>query len=156
MTKYNFDNIESPEIYFDSEQICTDKKSINNFINNLSWFTSKVGVNKSNLNYLGVRRSFIAEEKVNIVLTIPNSNDIINDFLDVDKIILSNSKSNITWLNENTMRTWDILKYDTGDYFNFHTDGKSEINHVGTILLLPPKSIFNYSGGELVLLSDNK
>lgn len=156
INKYNFDTIEDLEIYNNSEQIKTDTKSFNKFISELSWSESKVGYGKTNKLHLKTRRSYSAKEKLNFIINTSDSNDIIDDFLDIDKIILSDSKSNITWLDENTMRSWDVLKYEPGDFFDYHTDGKSEKNHVGTIILLPPKSIFNYSGGELILLCDDK
>ena len=157
MNKYNFDIIENPEIYICSEDLYINTaKSINKFIDNLSWFESKVGFAKSNKSNLNIRRSNIAKEKINIILNTSDSNDIIDEVLGENKIILSGSKSNIMWFEENIMRIWNILKYEKGDFFDYHTDGKSELNHVGTILLLPPKSFFNYTGGELVLLCDDK
>lgn len=94
------------------------------------------------------------EVKVNIILDSYNNN-IINDFIGRNKNFLSCSKSNITWFDENTIRIWDILKFNTNDFFDFQYENQSELNHIGTILIIPPKSIFNYACGDIILACDN-
>ena len=157
MNKYNFAFITNPEISIVSGEIKFDSDILSNLINVLSWDESKVGnnklgINKSNTN---IRSSKIAQEKANVIIETSELNNIIDDILMDEKFTLSNSKSNITWFDENTMREFDIIKYEQGDFFDSHIDGKSEIDHIGTILLLPPKSIFNYIGGELILIIDS-
>lgn len=56
-------------------------------------------------------------------------------------------KSSLSVLEEK----WDLLIYESGGFFSKHTDSKKFDNHYGTILLLPPKSLNNYKGGELIL-----
>lgn len=43
---------------------------------------------------------------------------------------------------------WDILLYETGDFFDWHTDGQSKARHVGTLLLFPP-GLKEFTGGDL-------
>lgn len=47
-----------------------------------------------------------------------------------------------------------LLKYEKGDFFNKHVDGKSCHGHVGTILIYPPKCESDYEGGDLILDND--
>ncbi len=153
VTGYNFDIIDEPEIYFDSIHIPSTKSSLNNFINtNLTWECSTVGNNKRNNSNFLIRKSTIAEQKVQIKLNSSESNDIIDEFMQEEKMVLSENKSNISWENEHKLRKWDIIQYKTGDFFESHVDGKKESNHVGTIIIIPPKSIFDHNGGELVLI----
>jgi hypothetical protein len=49
-----------------------------------------------------------------------------------------------------------MLVYEPGDHFTKHTDGKTSQYHMATLLLLPPKKINNYTGGELVLYDGAK
>ncbi|XWV25505.1 hypothetical protein QJ856_gp0253 [Tupanvirus deep ocean] len=50
---------------------------------------------------------------------------------------------------------WDMLVYNQGDHFVRHTDGKTSERHFVTLILFPPKNIFPYHGGELVLYDGN-
>ncbi|XWV26841.1 hypothetical protein QJ857_gp0209 [Tupanvirus soda lake] len=50
---------------------------------------------------------------------------------------------------------WDMLVYNQGDHFSKHIDGKISERHFATLLLFPPKKIFQYHGGELVLYDGN-
>lgn len=47
--------------------------------------------------------------------------------------------------------SWKLLKYETGGKFKCHVDGVKNERHLGTIILLPPKSLSKFEGGELVL-----
>lgn len=47
------------------------------------------------------------------------------------------------------------MKYEEGGFFKEHQDSKSNKNHIGTILIYPPKELFNYEGGELYLPKEN-
>jgi predicted 2-oxoglutarate/Fe(II)-dependent dioxygenase YbiX len=47
-----------------------------------------------------------------------------------------------------------LLKYDIGDFFARHTDGKASDNHFQTILILPPKEMNQFEGGELIFYTD--
>lgn len=55
-------------------------------------------------------------------------------------------------------RKWDLLKYQEGDFFNRHTDGKdnNQDNHYGTLLLFPPKHFCQYTGGDLLFYQSSK
>lgn len=110
--KYNFYTISRPKIYFDSKQIEPDKKSFGHFISTLTWkkCNNKVGYDKKNTIDISIKCSIIASEKVNIILNTTDSNNIIDEFMDRDKIILQESKSNITWMNDYDMRQWKILQ----------------------------------------------
>lgn len=47
-----------------------------------------------------------------------------------------------------------ILKYNEGDFFSKHTDGKASDVHFQTIVVLPPIDINQFEGGELVFYTD--
>jgi predicted 2-oxoglutarate/Fe(II)-dependent dioxygenase YbiX len=47
-----------------------------------------------------------------------------------------------------------LLKYEIGDFFARHTDGKANSSHFLTIIILPPKEINQYEGGELIFYTD--
>jgi hypothetical protein len=44
-----------------------------------------------------------------------------------------------------------ILKYEKGGMFKAHHDHKTDENHIGTLVLLAPKSLSNYEGGDLII-----
>jgi hypothetical protein len=48
---------------------------------------------------------------------------------------------------------WQMIRYDKGDKFNEHIDGKSTQTHIGSILIFPP-NINNFVGGNLILHYD--
>jgi len=50
---------------------------------------------------------------------------------------------------------FELLKYEEGDFFKPHQDGKKSKNHIGTILIYPHKNYSNYEGGELYLPEKN-
>lgn len=57
--------------------------------------------------------------------------------------------------DDNNEIEWDLIRYKTGDYFKKHTDGKLDVGHFGTVLLIPPKNICPHEGGELVLYNED-
>lgn len=50
-----------------------------------------------------------------------------------------------------TENNWDMMVYDEGDFFAKHTDGRANDTHYCTLLLLPPKKINRYTGGDLII-----
>ena len=56
----------------------------------------------------------------------------------------------------NTENHWDMLVYDKNDFFAKHTDGRISVRHYCTLVLIPPKKLNNYTGGELVLYDGNE
>lgn len=58
---------------------------------------------------------------------------------------------------------YTLLRYNKGDFFVAHKDGKhkddedgdGERRHIGTILVYPPSSFYDYEGGELYLSNDD-
>lgn len=51
---------------------------------------------------------------------------------------------------------WDMLVYESGDFFARHIDGKANNRHYCKLLLFPPKKLMDYEGGELVLYDVTK
>jgi hypothetical protein len=49
------------------------------------------------------------------------------------------------------MRKWKVHKYEKGGFFIPHTDTQINQDHIGTLVLIPPKTYSEYSGGKLVL-----
>ncbi len=47
-----------------------------------------------------------------------------------------------------------ILEYKKGNFFSKHTDGKASDVHFQTIVVLPPRDINQFEGGELVFYTD--
>ena len=101
MDKYNFNTIENPVIYHNQNQSNIDTSSIDEFVNSLSWNNSKIGQNNVNEYNYDIRHSFIATEKVNVILNTLDSNNIIDEFINCNngKLMMDNSKSNITWID---------------------------------------------------------
>jgi len=58
-------------------------------------------------------------------------------------------------IDEECEKYFDLIKYDVGDFFAPHQDGKKYNNHIGTILIYPPKNLYPYEGGELYLPNEN-
>lgn len=52
-------------------------------------------------------------------------------------------------------KNWDMIVYEEGGFFSKHSDSKKSANHMGTILLLPPKHLNDYEGGELIIYDGN-
>lgn len=57
---------------------------------------------------------------------------------------------------DSILYNWKLLKYEEGGKFDEHIDGIKNERHMGTMILLPPKKLSNYKGGELVLFDDDK
>jgi hypothetical protein len=54
---------------------------------------------------------------------------------------------------------WRLTKYDENGHFMEHCDRekkKEDHKHFGTEIFLPPKSQFNYEGGELRIVYDGR
>jgi hypothetical protein len=49
---------------------------------------------------------------------------------------------------------WKMIKYENG-FFKKHTDHQGHPNHSGVDVLLPPKSLSSYKGGELVVYAQD-
>lgn len=56
---------------------------------------------------------------------------------------------------ENFYRKWKVHKYMNDGFFVKHSDTKINENHIGTMVLLPPKLYSEYEGGELILYDIN-
>ncbi len=52
---------------------------------------------------------------------------------------------------DNYRDSWTMIVYETGGFFAKHTDSKSDDIHMATLLLLPPRSVNDYKGGELIV-----
>lgn len=53
-------------------------------------------------------------------------------------------------------RKWDLIGYGPGDLFELHTDGQKHKDHIGTVLLFPPKGKHEFEGGDLILQLKDK
>ena len=51
--------------------------------------------------------------------------------------------------------SWRVLKYKNG-FFKEHVDKQVHPKHCATEILLPPKTLCSYEGGELVIKEDKK
>jgi len=117
-------------------------------LNNLEWENSTVGTSEGNVINTEIRSSKKLPFKISIASSyhkdIYNINNIIKS-----KLFNKNPSflKDILYFDNNL----DLLKYEEGDFFAKHTDGDSEFNHFGTLLILPPKAYSEYEGGELVL-----
>ena len=76
-------------------------------------------------------------------------------YSDIDECVKSSVPEQYKTNSVNISDVWTILKYEKGDFFKKHKDGVSQKEHVSTILAIPPKSICEHSGGELVIYKDD-
>jgi len=141
---YQFE-IQRPDIFIDGKEI-PYYIDFNKIINKIEFIPKKVGNNISGENEINkeVCRSFEAKCDINLIL----ENSIFKkyaEFLEepeTEKYFLRNEYFN-------------LLKYEEGDFFKEHQDSKYIENHIGTILVYPPKKLSNYEGGELYLSKEN-
>jgi len=52
--------------------------------------------------------------------------------------------------------TWQLLRYEPGDFFDTHTDGQMSCDHWCTALLFPPAKHSPFEGGELDFMEYGK
>jgi len=117
-------------------------------LNNLEWVDSTVGTSEGNVINSEIRSSKKLPFKTSITKSHYKDTFKINDIIK-DKLFNKNPS-----FLEDTLyydNNFDLLKYEEGDFFAKHTDGDSELNHFGTLLILPPKEYSTYEGGELIL-----
>ena len=122
-------------------------------LNNLEWEDSTVGTSEGNIINSEIRSSKKLPFKSSITRSYHKDVFKINDIIK-DKIFDKNPS-----FLENTLsydNNFDLLKYEEGDFFAKHTDGDSELNHFGTLLILPPKAYSTYEGGELILYGEEE
>jgi hypothetical protein len=119
---------------------------------------STVGIKKQNVINENMRKSKIISD---IVINLINSeDDEIIKFNESVKLILPEKYSiaeyEIPYSGYSSVNRWDMLVYDKNDFFIKHTDGKLSDRHYATLLLLPPKKINNFTGGDLIIYSINE
>jgi len=120
-------------------------EKINNFD---CWEDSTVGTSEGNVINSEIRSSKKLPFKTSI------TRSYHKDIFKINDIIKDNIFNKNPSFLEDTLyydNNFDLLKYEEGDFFAKHTDGNSELNHFGTLLILPPKAYSNYEGGELIL-----
>lgn len=60
------------------------------------------------------------------------------------------------WNDRGNYKKWTLHKYMKGSKFSKHVDGQSSPHHYGTLLILPPKDLYNFEGGNLIIYDENK
>lgn len=73
--------------------------------------------------------------------------DIFNDSV-LKNIILENTHK--------YKSLWKVLKYTKESFFTLHRDKFDHLNDIATIVIIPPKSVCDYTGGELNLYINSK
>lgn len=136
----------------------------------IQWKKSSIGFKKSNVQDKSIRNSQYATQaypsRMNSFKTSPfnhsgftfeYNNDNFNDIENFYKKYNMSYYDNFIMDNHIIMKTeWKLLKYNVGGKFNCHVDGVQNEKHLGTMILLPPKSLSEYEGGELVLYKDEQ
>lgn len=145
------------EIELDSITLYKNDKNLfeNNklLLDNITWVQSTVGDSKSGENIINtnIRNSYYAKEDLKIYLHPIIYNNIF------EKITNINIKFDLDLIYDKNGHylKWKLLKYEKDGFFTKHKDGKKNNLHFGTMLILPPKTINSYKGGELVLYINN-
>ena len=139
----------------------------------VKWEINKVGSDSKNVEDLSVRDSYKISEyfceytksfikcRNNISFNEDYINTYFTDYiLSFNKILISKFGSNFRHEGKynfiikdykNNERFWRVHKYLKGGKFDKHSDGKINQNHIGTLVLIPPKNFSEYEGGELIL-----
>ena len=68
--------------------------------------------------------------------------------------IITKININDLWVYKSS--SWKAIKYTKDSFFSLHRDIFDKIYDIGTIVIIPPKSICNYTGGELNLYFNEK
>lgn len=129
-------------------------------INNWQQSTVGTGASKKNIVKSSVRKSEYCEIYCDFI----SSNNVENCVKQsvseeyqpfIKPLFCENDASNVLDVSDANEKTcWTLLKYLPGDFFAKHKDGVSSKEHVGTILIIPPKAVCPYEGGELVIYGD--
>lgn len=64
--------------------------------------------------------------------------------------------SECQWDERENYKKWTLHKYLKGSKFSKHVDGSSSPLHYGTLLLLPPKDLYHFEGGNLIFYDEDK
>lgn len=75
------------------------------------------------------------------------------EFNELEDIIL---KKSIKQHNKAYLSNHTAIKYTPGSFFKKHCDISDAVNSLATVLLIPPKCHFSYTGGELILYTKEK
>jgi len=113
--------------------------------NNIKFYQKKVGNNKLGQNIINKEIRSCQELPVNLFV---KKNIFFKKFAE---FLEEPDTENFFFITKN----YDLLKYEEGDFFKEHQDTRYNKNHIGTILIYPPKKLFNYEGGELYLPKEN-
>lgn len=75
------------------------------------------------------------------------------EFCKLEDVILKKAikQHNNAYLSNHT-----AIKYTSGSFFMRHCDISDAVNSLATVLLIPPKCHFSYTGGELILYTKEK
>lgn len=163
-TYYNYNYIPEPKILITNEfdnSISSCNINFIDFIEQQDWIYSNVGTPDGlNIFNKDVRKSMVCTKKVNLFFDNNLNNHIIQNFIGIKTPTDYQNNitySNITWNDNNhNMRIFEIIKYQKNDFFSSHIDAKENSSHIGTIIIIPPKSMFNHQGGELILQTNEK
>jgi len=122
-------------------------------LDNIVWKISSIGDIKTGENIIdtNIRNSFYSEDYIRIKYSDFVYNNVIRDILDID----IDCNLELKYNNTGYYLEWKMLKYEKNGFFKKHKDGKKNDLHFATALLLPPKVINSYQGGELVLYDNN-
>ena len=169
---YNISS-KNPKFYYCVDKANHDEPKELNFTELLKLFNKNyrectVGIGTTNTIDNNIRKSKILD---NITICLANNNGYHHSggdyfsqtfrFENAIRLIIPKNFRNIRYFLEpfngvtRESNNWDMLVYEKGDFFACHTDGKENDLHLATILLLPPKSINNYKGGELIVYDGN-
>lgn len=84
---------------------------------------------------------------------IRNSKETFDINLKVDENMICKILNNKIKCDTTKYHCWfevdKTLMYTSGMHFGQHTDNSAATNHVGTLLIFPPKSLIPFTGGEL-------
>ena len=146
---FNFSSIHGHTCNIYDNDRSTDKMSFEKFVGQLKFTQSTVGSGRGNKIIDTVRKS---TESSCQLLT--EYNGCIHELFKQSEFLNMFPSYYHNFMEIPYALYGKMLKYDVDDFFAKHTDGKASDNHFQTIVVLPPKEINQFEGGELIFYTD--